>query len=49
MFVCHLSWVNVSPLLDLAYLRRWADRLGIAELLLRAFDDAGLTTTDSEE
>ena len=28
--------------LDLDYLRAWADRLGMAELLLRALEEAGL-------
>ncbi len=28
--------------LDLPYLRHWADQLGIADLLTRALDDAGL-------
>jgi hypothetical protein len=29
--------------LDFAYLRSWAERLGLAELLLRALDEAGLS------
>ena len=28
--------------LDLAYLRRWAAALNVADLLVRALDDAGL-------
>lgn len=31
-----------GPTLDLAYLRRWAPEIGVADLLERAFADAGL-------
>jgi len=31
--------------LDLAYLRRWAPDLAVADLLEHALDDAGLTGT----
>ena len=34
-----------APTLDLAYLRRWAPELAVADLLERALDDAGLTGT----
>ena len=34
-----------APTLDLAYLRRWAPDLAVADLLERALDDAGLTDT----
>lgn len=34
-----------APTLDLAYLRRWAPDLAVADLLERALDDAGLTGT----
>lgn len=32
-----------APLVDRAYLRHWAPTLGVADLLERAFEDAGLT------
>lgn len=35
--------------LDFAYLRRWASRLRLADLLARALDDAGLAGTGPED
>jgi hypothetical protein len=34
--------------LDYDYLRHWAAELGIADLLLRAFDDAGIIPTSAK-
>ena len=38
-----------AELLDFAYLRQWAARLGLTDLLLRAFEDADLTKTGPDE
>jgi hypothetical protein len=36
-----------ARVLDRAYLRKWAERLGLTDLLHRAFDDAGLAPDQS--
>ena len=34
--------------LDKSYMKKWADKVGVGDLLSRAFDDAGIAEHDQE-